>query len=70
MDRASATEAIDVGSIPGRVKPKTIKTLVFTLKGPFEASAVSGRQVAAWLEDQKVPSLSPGLGNFVIKCTV
>ena len=25
VDRASATEAVDSGSIPGRVKPKTIK---------------------------------------------
>ena len=26
VDRASATEAVDTDSIPGRVKPKTIKT--------------------------------------------
>ena len=25
VDRASATEAVNTGSIPGRVKPKTIK---------------------------------------------
>ena len=25
VDRASATEAVDLGSIPSRVKPKTIK---------------------------------------------
>ena len=25
VDRASATEVVDMGSIPGRVKPKTIK---------------------------------------------
>ena len=25
VDRASATEAVDSGSIPGRVKPKTIR---------------------------------------------
>ena len=25
-DRASATEGVDSGSIPGRVKPKTIKS--------------------------------------------
>ena len=30
VDRASATETVDSGSIPGRVKPKTIK-LIFTL---------------------------------------
>ena len=52
--RASATEAVDTGSIPGRVKPKTVK-LVFTAflldvqqsKGLCESSAVCGRQVAA-----------------------
>ena len=52
MDRASATETVDSGSILGRVKPKTIK-LVFTLslldvqqlKGQCEASTVCGRQV-------------------------
>ena len=54
-DRASATEAIDSGSISGWVKPKT-KKLVFTaslldvqqLKGQCEASAVCGRQVGKW----------------------
>ena len=54
VNRASATETVDTGSIPGRVKPKTIK-LVFTtslldvqqLKGECEASTVCGRQVAA-----------------------
>ena len=30
VDRACATEAVDSGSIPGRVRPKTIKKLVFT----------------------------------------
>ena len=25
VDKASATEAVDTGSTPGRVKPKTIK---------------------------------------------
>ena len=52
MDRASATEAVDSGSIPGRVKPTTVK-LVLTaslldvqqLKGECKASAVCGRQV-------------------------
>ena len=55
VDKASATEAVDTGSIPGRVKPKTIK-LVFTAflldvqqsKGLCEASAVCGRQVGRW----------------------
>ena len=30
VDRASATEAVDLGSIPGWVKPKTIKIGIFT----------------------------------------
>ena len=29
MDRASAIEAVDSGSIPGRVKPKTIKIGIY-----------------------------------------
>ena len=37
------------------------------LKGQYEASVVCGRQVAAWLEDRKVPSLSPGQANLVNK---
>ena len=52
VHRASATETIDSGSIPGRVKPKTIK-LVFTSslldvqqsKGQCEASTMCGREV-------------------------
>ena len=28
VDRASVTEAVDLGSIPGRVKPKTKKKLI------------------------------------------
>ena len=60
VDRASATEAVDTGSIPGRVKPKTIK-LVFTaslldvqqLKGQCEASIVCGRQMGRWQLDSK-----------------
>ena len=28
VDRASATEAVDSGSIPGRFKPKTIKIII------------------------------------------
>ena len=41
MDRASATETVDSGSIPDRVKPKTVKigipsfpTLCSAIKGP------------------------------------
>ena len=29
MDRASATETVDLGLIPGRVKSKTIKTGIY-----------------------------------------
>ena len=60
VNRASATKTIDTGSIPGRVKPKTIK-LVFTaslldvqqLKGECEASTVCDRQVGRWQPDSK-----------------
>ena len=60
VDRASTTDSVDSGSIPGRVKPKTLK-LVFTaslldvqqLKGQCEASAVCGRQVGRWQLDSK-----------------
>ena len=30
VDRASATETVDWGSIPSRVKPKTIKTGIYS----------------------------------------
>ena len=30
VDRASATEAVDLGSIPGRDKPKTIKIGIYS----------------------------------------
>ena len=48
VDRASATETVDTGLIPGQVKPKPKKKLVFTaslldvqpLKGQCEASTV------------------------------
>ena len=30
VDKASATEAVDTGSIPGRVKPKTIKIGIYS----------------------------------------
>ena len=77
MDRASATEAIDMGSIPSRVKPKTKKIGIHSF--PAWRSAIKGTvwslhlvwyadgQVAAWLKDRKVPSLSPGQGNLVNK---
>ena len=72
VDRASATEMVDLGSIPGRVKPK-LEKLIFTaslldvqkLKEKCEASIVWGKQEAVWLEDRKVSSLSPSQDNFV-----
>ena len=66
----------DLGSIPGRVKPKTIKLGTYSKpsgvdiqhrKGQCEASTVSEEQVAALLQDHMVPSLSPGHGNLVNK---
>ena len=74
MDKESATEAVDSDLIPGRVKPKTTKIGIYSflldvqqLKGQCEISTVCGRQVAAWLEGQKVPSLFPHQGNLVNK---
>ena len=54
VDGESATETVNLGSIPGWVKPKTIK-LIFTAflpdvqqqQGQCEASPVCGGQVAA-----------------------
>ena len=60
VDRASATETVDLGLIPGRVKPKTIKIGIHSflldvqqLKGQYEANAVCGRQVGRWQLDLK-----------------
>ena len=60
MDRASATEAVDSGSISGRVKPKITKLVltaslldILQLKGQYEASAECGRQVGMWQLDPK-----------------
>ena len=54
VDRTSANETVDTGSIPGRVKPKTID-LDFTaflldvqqLKRQCDVSTVCGKQVVA-----------------------
>ena len=74
VDRAPATETVDSSSIPDRVKPKTIKICVHSfpawrsaIKGQCEASTMCGRQMAACLEDRKIPSLPPGQGNLVNK---
>ena len=39
----------------------------FSIKRQCEAYTACGRQVAAWLEDRKVPLLSPGQSNLVNK---
>ena len=66
VDRASAIETVDLGSIPDRIKPQTIQISIHCflldvqLKGQLEASTVCGGQVGRWLlysQDQKVPSL-------------
>ena len=74
VDRASATETVDSGSIPSRIKPKTMKIGIHSflldvqqLKEQCEASTVCGRQVATLLENRRVPLLSPGQGNLVNK---
>ena len=40
VDTASATETVDLGSIPGRVKPKTIKIGIHSF--PAWRSAIKG----------------------------
>ena len=76
-DRENATEMVDSGLIPGRAKPKTIKIGIHSFS--VWRSATKGTvwslhrvwqtdgQVAAWLEDQKVPLLYPGQGNLMNK---
>ena len=61
MDRASATETVESGSIPGRVKPNIIKIGIHSflldvqqLKTSCEAYAVCGRQVARRQLDSKI----------------
>ena len=73
VDGASAAEAVDLGSIPGRVKPKTIKIGIHSflldvqqLKGQCEASAVCGRQVGRWQLDSKTER---SLRCFLAKAT-
>ena len=77
VDRASATETVHLGSIPGRVKPKTIKNSIYSF--PAWRSAIkkdsvkpprTGGQVAAWLRNRKVPSLSPDQGKFANKISL
>ena len=41
VERASATEAVDSGSIPGRVKPKTLKIGIHS-SFPTWRSAIKG----------------------------
>ena len=60
VDRASATETVDSGSITGRVKLKTIKIDIQSfpawrsaLKGQCEASTVCGRLVGRRQLDSK-----------------
>ena len=68
---ASATEAVDFGWIPCRVTPKTIKIDIHSFPAWRSAIKVTvwqtGEQMVAWLEDWKVPSVSPDQGNLVKK---
>ena len=79
MDWASVTEAVDKGSIPGRVKPKTIKIGIHSFPAwrsaikrnnekppPCVVDRWAGWQLEA--KDRKVPSLFPGQGTCWIKC--
>ena len=61
VDRASAPETVDSGSIPGRVKLKIIKNgiqgfpalLQQLLKGKCKASTACDKQVGRWQLDSK-----------------
>ena len=65
------------GLVPGRDKPKTIKIGIYTFcawRSALKRTAWSfhhvwetGGQMAAWLKDRKIPSLSLGQGNLVNK---
>ena len=41
VDRASATEAVDSGSIPGRVKPMTIKKWIKPISGRVDRASAT-----------------------------
>ena len=65
----SVTEAVNSGSIPGRVKPKTIKIGIHSflldiqqLKGQCEAPTVCGRKWAGGNLTRRL-KVSPGQGN-------
>ena len=73
----SATETVNAGSIPDRVKLKAMKIGVQSFSarrlGIREKVYIlhhvwwTGGQVAAWLEDRKICLLSPGRANLVNK---
>ena len=74
MNRASTTETVDLGSNPGRVKPKIIKlgfiAFLFEVwheKRHCEASTLRGKQVGRGQLDSKTAkarSLPPGQCNL------
>ena len=77
VDGASATETVDWSSIPGRVKQKTIQNGIpsfpawrSAIKEQWSHHRARGRQVAAWLEDRKVPLLSPDQVKLVNRDTI
>ena len=60
VDRASVTQTVNLGSIPGQVKPKTMKIVthsffawLLVLKEQCEAFIASGRLVGKWQLDLK-----------------
>ena len=75
MDKASATETVDLGLTHSRIKPKTRETGIQSLSTSLSAKKESlkpermwwtGGQMAVCLEDRKVSSQSPvvmQLGN-------
>ena len=65
VDRASAAEAVDSGSISCRVKPKTIKKRDSVKPLPCVVDRWAGGSVTR--RPKKVPLLFPGQGNLVNK---
>ena len=65
MNRTSATKTADLGSIPGRVKPKTIKMGIHSFPACV-ASTVCGKQVVRWQFDSKTER---SLRSYLAKAT-
>ena len=75
VDRASVTQTVNLGSIAGRVKPKTMKIVTHSffawlsvLKGQCEAFIMYGRQVCRWQLDSRSLRCLLAKATWWIKC--